>query len=342
MNILITGGAGFIGSNVAWHHLTRGDRVTVFDNLGRPGSERNLAWLQSHDAAPASLQFIQGDIRDTAAITSAVTDRLDLVYHFAGQVAVTTSVKDPRTDFEVNAAGAFNLLEAVRTRAPQSALFYASTNKVYGALEGISVVESDFRYALPDYPHGIPETQPVDFHSPYGCSKGAADQYIHDYARLYGLKTVVFRQSCVYGIRQFGVEDQGWVAHFCIAALLNRPITIYGNGKQVRDLLWIGDLIELYDAAYKHIGRSAGQIYNAGGGPEHTMSIWAEFRGVLSDLSGRSMTVRFQDGRPGDQRFYVSDVRKAEADLGWRPRTDIDAGMAKLWAWLQANRQYFE
>jgi CDP-paratose 2-epimerase len=340
MSIVITGGAGFVGCNLADYHLSRGDRVIVFDNLSRKGASTNLAWLQERHGE--ALTFIQGDIRNFETLRDALPVDAERIYHMAGQVAVTTSVLDPRDDFENNALGTLNLLEAVRAQAPQAIVFYASTNKVYGGMEEVVTVEEETRYRYRDLPLGIPESQLLDFHSPYGCSKGCGDQYVRDYARIYGMRSVVFRQSCIYGIRQFGVEDQGWVAHFCIAARLGRPITIYGNGKQVRDVLWIDDLIAAYEAAAARIDLSTGQIYNIGGGPENTMSIWAEFGAMLEKLAGRSIPITYADWRPGDQPVYVSDIRRAEQDLGWRPRVSVVEGIECLWRWIDANPGLFE
>ncbi len=339
MKIFITGGAGFIGCNLADYHLKRGDEVIVFDNLSRRGTELNLAWLRHQSGE--RLTFVQGDIRDYSALQAALPTHLDRVYHLAGQVAVTTSVINPREDFEINALGTFNVLEAVRTRLPDASVFYASTNKVYGGMVEVAIGEGDTRYYYRDYPLGMAEDRLLDFHSPYGCSKGAGDQYVRDYARMYGLKTVVFRQSCIYGRRQFGVEDQGWVAHFCIAARLGRPIYIYGNGKQVRDVLWIDDLIAAYQAAADHIDVTAGQIYNVGGGPTVTMSIWTEFGPLLAELAGRPIPVTYHEWRPGDQPVYVSDIRKAERELGWKPQVSMRDGVVRLWDWVNRNPELF-
>ncbi|MCX7682387.1 MAG: GDP-mannose 4,6-dehydratase [Anaerolineae bacterium] len=339
MEIFITGGAGFIGCNLADYHLGRGDRVVVFDNLSREGTEANLAWLRERYGD--RLVFIRGDIRDFEALHAALPPDTARIYHMAGQVAVTTSVANPREDFECNALGTFNVLEAARAVAPQAIIFYASTNKVYGGMEDIAIIEEATRYRYHDFPLGIPESQPLDFHSPYGCSKGCGDQYTRDYARIYGLKTVVFRQSCIYGTRQFGVEDQGWVAHFCIAARLGRPITIYGDGKQVRDVLWIDDLISAYEAAAAHIDIAAGQIYNIGGGPENTISIWAGFGPLLEKLAGHPISVSYATWRPGDQLVYISDIRKAERELGWRPRVSVEEGIERLWQWIDQNARLF-
>lgn len=339
MKIFITGGAGFIGCNLANYHLTRGDEVVVFDNLSRCGTDLNLAWLREQHAA--RLTFVRGDLRDYETLRAALPAEANRVYHMAGQVAVTMSVANPREDFEINAVGTFNLLEAVRTKSPQSILFYASTNKVYGGMQDVAIVEDQTRYRYRDHALGMAEDRQLDFHSPYGCSKGAGDQYVRDYARIYGLRTVVFRQSCVYGWRQFGVEDQGWVAHFCIAARLGRPLAIYGNGKQVRDVLWIEDLIRAYEAAADRIDVAAGQIYNIGGGAAITMSIWAEFGPLLERLAGRALSVTYHDWRPGDQLVYVSDIRKAERDLGWQPQVTVIEGVGRLWQWIDTNAHMF-
>jgi CDP-paratose 2-epimerase len=340
MKVFITGGAGFIGCNLADTHLKRGDDVIVFDNLSRKGTDANLAWLRENHGD--RLTFVRGDIRDFDALRAALPARTGRVYHMAGQVAVTTSVVNPREDFEINALGTFNVLEAVRANAPQAITFYASTNKVYGGMEDIVVVEDATRYRYSDLLLGIPEDRLLDFHSPYGCSKGTGDQYVRDYARIYGMKTVVFRQSCIYGLRQFGVEDQGWIAHFCIAARLGRPISIYGNGKQVRDVLWIDDLVAAYNAASDHIDVAAGQIYNIGGGPNITMSIWTEFGPMLARLAGHPIPVTYGDWRPGDQPVYVSDICKAERELKWTPRVSMPEGVERLWRWIDANPQLFE
>lgn len=336
---LVTGGAGFIGCNYVHRLLCRGEQVTVYDNLSRRGVDANIAWLRAEHGAE-SFRLVVGDVRDYAALVEAVRE-VDVVVHLAGQTAVTTSVASPRADFEDNALGTFNVLEAARCGGRNPVVLYASTNKVYGGMEDVAVVEEASRYAYRDFPLGIPETQPLDFHSPYGCSKGAGDQYVRDYARIYGLRTVVLRQSCIYGPRQMGVEDQGWVAWFLIAAVSGRPITIYGDGKQVRDVLFVDDLLDLYDAAIAHIETAAGQVYNIGGGPERTISVWAEFGQIVERLLGRPVPVSYADWRPGDQRIYVSDIRKAERELGWRPAVGVEEGVERLYAWVLANRRLF-
>ena len=337
--ILITGGAGFVGTNLAKRLAGEGAQVRVLDTLARSGSEQNIAWLGAR--FPNEIEFLRGDIRNVEAVRSAL-DGIDHVYHLAAQVAVTTSLADPRADFDVNAGGTLNLLEAVRECVNPPSLLYASTNKVYGGMETIAVVEDTSKYRYRDLPDGIPEDQLLDFHSPYGCSKGAGDQYVRDYARIYGLRTVVMRQSCIYGTRQFGVEDQGWVAHFCISARLGRPITIYGDGKQARDVLWIDDLVAAYRAATERIEVAAGNIYNVGGGPANTVSIWCDFEPRLERLAGHPIAAVHGPWRPGDQPVYVSDVRKAERDLGWRPRTSFDEGLDRLWKWVDTNPHLFD
>jgi CDP-paratose 2-epimerase len=338
--ILVTGGAGFVGSNLVNSLLDDGYDVTIFDALSRPGSERNLAWLSSQHRN-GSLHCVQGDVRDSDALQAVVQDA-DVIYHLAAQVAVTSSVADPRADFEINALGTLNLLESARQSGRQPIIVVTSTNKVYGGMEDIAVVEEDTRYAYRDLPLGIPESQPLDFHSPYGCSKGAMDQYVHDYARIYDLPTVVFRMSCIYGPRQFGTEDQGWLAHFMIAAATGRPITIYGDGKQVRDVLFIDDLVRAFRLAVERIDATAGQVYNIGGGPSNTISVWREFGEVLAELSDKPIPVRFDRWRPGDQPCYVSDIRKAGHQMGWQPQVDKETGIRRLWEWVADNKSLFQ
>jgi CDP-paratose 2-epimerase len=241
----------------------------------------------------------------------------------------------------VNALGTFNVLEAARLSGRNPIFLYSSTNKVYGGMEEVVVVEGEVTYSYQDYPQGIPESYPLDFHSPYGCSKGAGDQYVRDYARIYGLPTVVFRQSCIYGTRQFGVEDQGWVAWFLIAATTGQQITIFGDGKQVRDILWVDDLLDLYQTAVDRIDVAAGQVYNVGGGPQNTLSVWSELGPMLEALLGRKFAVARGDWRPGDQRIFVADIRKAEQELGWRPRVNREEGVRRLYEWVAANRSLF-
>jgi CDP-paratose 2-epimerase len=328
---LITGGAGFIGSNLAARLLRAGSEVRVLDDLSRPGAERNLAWLRS---LGGELRFYQAGINDREALAEATAGVAE-VYHLAGQVAVTKSVEDPRADFLANALGTVNLLEAVRAQAPTACVVFASTNKVYGSLAGERVELSEERYRLADYPLGIPETFPLDFHSPYGCSKGAADQYVRDYHRIYGLRTIVFRQSCIYGPRQFGLSDQGWLSWFVVAALRGIPIQIDGDGCQVRDVLFVEDLLDAYELAVARADECAGEVFNLGGGPERVLAIWRDVAPLLESLAGRLPEVRFGPWRPGDQKAFISDTRKVRERLGWQPRVSVEEGMAALVAWTR-------
>lgn len=336
---LITGGAGFIGSNYAARCLSRGDEVVIFDNLSRRGADLNIEWL-SDQYDRKSFTLIKADIRDAEAIKTAAKGA-DRIVHLAAQVAVTTSVTDPSTDFEINAGGTFNALEAARVSGRKPAFLYASTNKVYGGMENVEVVELENRFDYKNLPQGASETQALDFHSPYGCSKGSGDQYTRDYHRIYGLPTVVLRQSCIYGTRQFGVEDQGWLAWFIIAAVTGRPITIYGNGKQVRDVLFIDDLLDAYDASFSHINSSAGQIFNIGGGRQNSISVWAEFGPMLEKLLGHPVKTKRKDWRPGDQPVFISDIRKAQSVIGWQPKVGVDQGIQRLYDWVKENRVLF-
>lgn len=315
--------------------------MTLFDNLSRPRTEHNLAWLREQ-ADASRLHFVRGDIRQFDALRAVMgAARPDLVAHLASQVAVTTSVQDPRADFEINAIGTFNVLEAARAQAALPAVFYASTNKVYGNMEEIAVVLNGNRYRYRDFPNGISEQQPLDFHSPYGCSKGAGDQYVRDYARIYGMRTVVFRQSTIYGARQFGVEDQGWLAHFMIAAMQNQSLTIYGDGKQVRDMLNVRDLVRAYEAAWNQLDVASGQVFNVGGGAANTLTIWAETGALLESLAEHPIPVTFADWRPGDQKVFISDNTKIQTMLGWQPQVNVQQGMVQLWDWVTAHRDLF-
>jgi len=335
---LITGGAGFIGSNVAAYYLARRKHVTVFDNCSRPGAAENLRWLRA--TGGNQLTFIDGDVSQYGPRLEEAVRGADVVLHLAAQVAVTTSVLDPVHDFKTNAIGTLNVLEAVRTCAPEVIVLYSSTNKVYGKMADLEVVETKGRYRYADHPDGISESRPLEFYSPYGCSKGAGDQYTLDYARIYGLRTVVFRQSCIYGPRQFGMEDQGWVAWFGIRAMQGLPVTVYGDGKQVRDVLYVDDLIAAYQGAIDNISVTAGQSYNIGGGPGNTLSL-LELVEVLDEHFGGKLYYSFQDWRPGDQRIFVSDIRKAYADFGWTPRVNVQAGVSRLAHWLKENQRLF-
>lgn len=336
---LITGGAGFIGSNYVSRLLGRGEKVRVFDNLSRLGANINIEWLRSTFGAD-SFELVAADLKDADSLVEAAKD-VDVIVHLAGQVAVTTSVLNPRLDFEDNALGTFNTLEAARLSGRKPIFIYASTNKVYGGLEEIDVVEGRNRYTYINMPFGVDEAQPVDFHSPYGCSKGSGGQYVRDYQRIFGIRSVIFRQSCIYGPRQFGIEDQGWIAWFMIAALLEKPITIYGNGKQMRDILYVEDLLDAYDIAIEKIDQVVGQYFNIGGGPWNTLSIWQDFGPILEELLGREIPVERADSRPGDQLVFVSDIRKAEKVLGWYPSTNVDVGVQRIFEWIQANKDLF-
>lgn len=340
--ILITGGAGFTGVNVARRYLENGDEVVVFDNLSRTGALENLDWLRRQAAEAGGgderLTVVVGDVRFPPDDLRTEVESSDLLVHLAGQVAVTTSVDDPREDFEINARGTLNMLELLReSRGKKPPFLFSSTNKVYGGMEDVVTVEGERRYSYRDFPDGIPEDRVLDFHSPYGCSKGCADQYVRDYARIYDLDTVVFRQSCIYGYRQFGVEDQGWVAWFTIAAVLGRDITIFGDGKQVRDVLFIDDLVRAYDAARSDIDTTSGRVYNIGGGPENTISL-LDLLGHLEDRLGREIPVEFDDWRPGDQPVYVSDISRAEEEFGWSPQVEWREGVDRLLAWVQEHQ----
>lgn len=336
-HMLITGGAGFIGSNAAHHFAKAGYKVTIFDNFSRTGTRDNGAWLTKEIP---DITVIEGDIRKPKEIEKAVKGK-QVVLHLAGQVAVTTSVTDPRTDFDINALGTFNVLEAVRLAGEKPVFLFSSTNKVYGGMEDVTVIEKNGGYAYKDFPNGISEAHLLDFHSPYGCSKGAADQYVRDYHRIYGIPTVVFRQSCIYGPRQFGIEDQGWVAWFIIATTLSKAISVYGDGKQVRDVLYIDDLIKAFEVAIQKIDRSAGNIYNVGGGATNTLSVWSTFGPILSRLFGRELKASFADWRPGDQKVYISDISRIQKELGWKPTVSVEAGVEKLFHWVQENKELF-
>ncbi|NDQ58547.1 MAG: NAD-dependent epimerase/dehydratase family protein [Acidipila sp.] len=334
MRYLITGGAGFIGVNAAAHYAQQGHSVTVFDNLSRKGTKDNLEWLRREHPA---VRAVTADVRTDLKILASEAAQCDVLLHLAAQVAVTTSVTDPRTDFEINALGAFNVLEAARQAAEPPIVLYSSTNKVYGGMEDVAVVEDANRYRYATLPHGASEERVLDFHSPYGCSKGAADQYVRDYARIYGMRTVVLRQSCIYGPHQFGIEDQGWIAWFTLRGLLGQPVTVYGDGKQVRDVLYVDDLVAAFDAAIQRIDRVSGRVYNIGGGPAYTLSL-LELIGLIEKMSGEKLKHSFGDWRPGDQRVYISDIRRAHAELGWEPKMRPEPGIARMRNWMAANR----
>jgi CDP-paratose 2-epimerase len=335
--VLVTGGAGFIGSNLADRLAREGHDVLVLDALARPGVERNLDWLRGRH--PQRVSAVVADIRDEGAVGDAARDAV-AVFHFAAQVAVTTSLVEPREDFDVNVRGTLHLLDALRRRPEPPPLIFASTNKVYGDLADLALESTNEAY-LPADPQvratGIGEDRPLDFHTPYGCSKGAADQYVLDYARSFGVPTAVMRMSCIYGPRQMGTEDQGWVAHFLIRAIEGEPISIYGDGRQVRDVLDVSDAVSAYLAAWRRIEAVKGRAYNLGGGPANAVSLRQLLR-YVEDLLGRRVELAFSDWRAGDQRYYVSDARRAARDLDLRPPRPWQEGVAALCAWLAAER----
>jgi CDP-paratose 2-epimerase len=333
---LITGGCGFLGCNLASEVLKRGDELAVFDNLSRFGAEQNLVWLRSQ----GEFLFQHGDIRDPFAVVQVVKEfQPDIIFHFAGQVAMTTSIANPRLDFEVNALGTLNVLEAVRNYCPDCGVLYSSTNKVFGDLEYLEYEETSTRYVVPSHPNGFDESTPLDFHSPYGCSKGAADQYLLDYYRIFGLNTVVFRHSSMYGGRQFATYDQGWIGWFCQKAVeikqekLKEPFTISGNGKQVRDLLYASDTVNLYLTAAEKIASLSGQVFCMGGGMENSSSLLELFDFLENDLDIR-MSYKRLPPRESDQKVFVADNRKAKEMIGWRPEVNKEAGIRKMIEWI--------
>ena len=336
--ILVTGGAGFIGSNLTHRLAGEGHEVIVLDTLARPGVEANLAWLKANHGA--LIHHVRADIRDRDAVEDAVSN-VSAVFHFAAQVAVTTSLGDPRADFEVNAGGTFTLLEALRRRGTRVPVVFASTNKVYGDLSDLPLELSGSAYQPADEllrQHGVDESRRLDFHTPYGCSKGAADQYVLDYARSFGLPAAVMRMSCIYGPRQRGTEDQGWVAHFLISAMEGRTISLYGDGYQVRDVLEVSDCVEAYIACARQMDRVAGRAFNLGGGPANAVSL-RQLISEIETLLGRTVSVSFSDWRAGDQRYYVSDTRRAREALGLKPAESWRQGVRRLAAWLQSEPQ---
>lgn len=336
MNILITGGLGFIGINTAiFFAKSKENQIYILDNFSRRGNAYNYATLSKYK----NIHFVFKDIKNYFDIENIFkTHKFDTIIHLAAQVAVTTSVTNPREDFDINCLGTFNLLECCRQYSTDSIIIYASTNKVYGDFH-IDLIESNTRYEANKF-LGINENQQIDFHSPYGCSKGCGDQYVIDYSRIYGLKTVVLRQSCVYGINQFGIEDQGWVSWFGIASIFDKEITIYGNGKQVRDILYIDDLIRLYNTIIENIDSCNGQAYNIGGGIENTISL-LELISLLSNKLNKNISYSFSDWRPGDQKLYISDISKTTNQLAWKPEISISQGIDNMLEWTVNNKNYF-
>ena len=338
--ILITGGAGFVGSNLAHRLLSIGHRVRLLDNLSRTGVERNLRWLMETHGDLVDIEV--PDVRNLSIIKQAVKDASQ-VFHFAAQVAVTSSLVDPIEDFEINARGTLNLLEAVRAADNPPPLIFTSTNKVYGNLADLEFDKQGNRYAPVSETireRGINEDRPLDFHSPYGCSKGAADQYVTDYARTYRLPALVFRMSCIYGPHQYGNEDQGWVAHFVIRSMSGKPITIYGDGMQVRDILFIDDLVDAFLLAQQHMKKLAGNAFNIGGGPGNSVSL-LELLDLLAELHGGDVSVRFENWRAADQRYYVADTSKFSRLTGWAPRVPVHEGVRRLYEWIRTGEEKF-
>lgn len=338
MKILITGGLGFIGVNTAIQFFKDGNDVFILDNLGRKGNVENLIKLREN----INFTIWNKDIRNYFDIEEIFkNNKFDVIIHLAAQVAVTTSVKNPREDFEINALGTFNILECIRNYNPESLLIYTSTNKVYGEFKS-DVVEGDLRYYYGSKEYiGIGEEQNLDFHSPYGCSKGTADQYVRDYNRIYGLKTIVLRQSCIYGPNQFGIEDQGWVSWFSISSIFDKEFTIYGDGKQVRDVLHVYDLIDLYKSIIGNVDICVGKIYNIGGGSLNTMSL-LELIELIKNKLDKDLKYNFSDWRPGDQKIYVSDINKIKSEIGWEPKINTNEGVGMMIDWLLENKEVFK
>lgn len=335
---LVTGGAGFIGSNLIEKLLYEKWEVILYDNLSRGGTEKNLEWLKK-SKNNNKLKIVIEDVRSEGEVEKYV-GKVDVVFHLAAQVAVTSSVENPKEDFEINAGGTINVLEAARKTKQKPIVIYSSTNKVYGSFPNSKYKEEATRYLNLTYPKGINEEASLDFHSPYACSKGIADQYTRDYYRVYGLPTITFRQSCIYGPRQFGFEDQGWMAHFVISALKGHPINIFGNGKQVRDVLYVDDLILVFLKAVDVINKAKGEIYNIGGGIKNSLSL-LEFLKILETRLGKKINLKFVEERAGDQKVFISDNSKLERTLNWMPRVGKEAGVERLINWISDNMDIF-
>jgi len=336
MRYLVTGGCGFLGSNLSSEVIGRDEELFVFDNLYRSGSVENLAWLKS----VGDFQFIHSDIRNSNDVERVIKDiKPDVIFHLAGQVAMTTSIENPRMDFEINALGTFNLLEAVKEYSPESIIIYSSTNKVYGDLEWVRYEEGETRYTTPDFPDGFDESIPLEFSSPYGCSKGAADQYLLDYARIFGLRTVVFRHSSMYGGRQFATYDQGWIGWFCQKAIetkkgmLKEPFTISGTGKQVRDVLYADDMIRLYFKTVENIDKAKGQAFNIGGGMQNSLSLLELFEFLERELHVKLSWTKLP-WRMSDQRVFIADINKTKKIISWEPEVDKIKGIRMMLEWI--------
>jgi CDP-paratose 2-epimerase len=333
--ILITGGCGFIGVNASEYYLKKGYSVISLDNLSRTGSEKNLEWLKT---LKGKFAFEKLDIRNFNSLIKVFKKyKPDLILHLAGQTTVTESIKNPREDFEMNAIGTFNVLEAMRIYSPKSSLIYSSTNKVVGELTDVSIVEEEKRFSFKKI-KGISEKQPLNFCSPYGCSKGCGDQYVLDYARIYKLNTLVFRQSCIYGSRQYAIEGQGWLAWLASSVIFNYQINIYGNGKQVRDVLHVADLINAFDLAFKNIKKTKGKVYTIGGGIKSAISI-LEYLEILKSISGKRFACKLRPRRLADQKVYISDISLAKKDFNWIPQITPEEGIKSMYAWLLENKQ---
>jgi len=342
VRILITGGAGFVGSNLADFFLKNDSEVLCFDNLYRKGTEKNLEWLKENHKK--NFSFIKGDIRSFDSLKEASRD-VDVIFHTAAQTAVTTSLKDPRNDFEINALGTFNLLEAARQSNTDPIIIYTSTNKVYGDnVNAIPLKEKETRYEFDDekFKLGIPEdfSTDADEHTPYGCSKYLGDVYMRDYYKIFGLKTITFRMSCIYGTRQFGNEDQGWVVHFIISSIFDKPLTIFGDGKQVRDILFISDLVNLFDIAIEKINKIKGQTFNIGGGSKNTCSL-LELIQLIDELTDKKSKITHDDWRPSDQKVYISNISKVKKEINWEPEISVKEGVKKLIEWVEKNKNLF-
>ena len=332
--ILITGGCGFIGANAANHYLKKGYRVIILDNLYRIGSKQNLKWLKTLRGKPI---FEKIDVRNFRKLLKTFNKyQPDLILHLAAQTTVVASIANPRDDFEINALGTLNVLEAMKKASPLASLIYSSTNKVMGELADLPVLKNETRYSFKSI-DSVSEKQPLNFQSPYGCSKGCGDQYVIDYSKTYNLNTVVFRQSCVYGPHQFGIEDQGWLAWFAVSLIFNRPVTIYGDGKQVRDVLYVGDLLKAFDLAFKNIKRTKGKAYLIGGGSNFTLSIKESFE-LLNKIAGKKVNYKFGPWRSADQKAYISDISLAKKDFSWFPRVAPLKGVKMLYDWLLDNQ----
>lgn len=336
MNLLVTGGCGFLGSNLTAHAIGEGYKVTVFDNLSRFGSEKNLEWLKTL----GNFEYIHGDIRNKNDVETLIKKEFDAVFHLAGQVAMTTSIDNPYKDFEINTGGTVNLLDSIRKYSKATAVFYSSTNKVYGDLDQYNYKETDKRYMCEEYPNGFTENVSLDFRSPYGCSKGSADQYMLDYHRTFGLKTTVFRHSSMYGSRQFATYDQGWIGWFCQKAIEkykdsdSEKFTISGNGKQVRDILHASDMINLYFTALQNVDKVCGNAYNIGGSMAQSLSL-LELFDMLNQMLGINMEYTQLPVRASDQKVFVADIKKISENIGWFPKTDTKTGIENMIKWVQ-------